>query len=789
MIAQYALRILLTAVFLLFAGMPLLAQATFGVASLIKTGADIGIAELTGEIMLTIVSGTTLSGPLTIGYSAPLTNNAAGEIEVTGTGGLASISPAPNLSRPDNTISILVPAGGVPGNTIRIRGARVALAGLQASRVTASVSAPAGTGNVILGGQNVTTVIDPIMPPFSTEVKNDVVLSFSNGYPVNAFSSLVIREGYPDSFTSDVGVFGQTAAVRFRIRPFPPLAAGVRLSFDARADAAGSASYLLTSSGGSETVPRADGTTDVVYEFVGGTGHAQNLESFEASVTLAAVPAAGSGFATFQIVMEPVGLAVPTAQYPSTDIPRYMERILPDEADLRTGVTELQFPFRSLADGLSTGIAVTNPADIRAKVKLSAYGHDGQMIAGAGITNPVEVILPRRGQFGRLASEIFGPGFNATSAGTIRLEGNKPALAGFYLQGDETWKRLDGATADVNSQRSWVWPIVFRGDPSPFTTLEIFNPGTQAATAILNLFDANGIPAAPQAAIAVQPGGTVIRSLSEVFPGASLGSFSGGYVTGEADRALVARETFGNSREFNTLQAYGTFSGLRFHSAHFATGGGYTSELTLVNMDPSLQAVLTLTAMGSSGSAFSIPGNPVRISLPPRSQLIRTVSSLFPALPGSLTTGYIRIEMEPYYYAYFIITPPLAGAIRFSSTDGMGSATLPLFIPLDTDFVYSHVAQNPGYFTGVAILNSEPTPATVNLALFRADGSPVGSYSITLQGGEKIAKLLFELIPASAGQQGGHLRITSTLPVTSFSLFGTSDGSAMGAIPPPSLIR
>ena len=103
---------------------PLFGQATFAVANSSVIGADIGVTELTGQITLTVVSGTTVAAPLQIKYSAPITNNTANEIQVTGTGGLIGIAPSPSVDALNNTILINVPANGGSGSQIRIQGSR-----------------------------------------------------------------------------------------------------------------------------------------------------------------------------------------------------------------------------------------------------------------------------------------------------------------------------------------------------------------------------------------------------------------------------------------------------------------------------------------------------------------------------------------------------------------------------------------------------------------------------------------------------------------------------------------
>jgi hypothetical protein len=58
---------------------------------------------------------------------------------------------------------------------------------------------------------------------------------------------------------------------------------------------------------------------------------------------------------------------------------------------------------------------------------------------------------------------------------------------------------------------------------------------------------------------------------------------------------------------------------------------------------------------------------------------------------------------------------------------------------------------------------------------------------LTLLPGEKIAKILHELVPAAAGQSGGYIRIVSDQPVLSFSLFSGNNGLSMSAIPPQNI--
>jgi hypothetical protein len=489
--------------------------------------------------------------------------------------------------------------------------------------------------------------------------------------------------------------------------------------------------------------------------------------------------AAGSGIVQFQAELVPIGLATPTAEFPSTDIPRYAERLLPDEIELVSGTTELFFPFRSQSENTYTGVALTNPLNYRVRATLTAYDADGNVITGKNITNPVQVDLARKGQYAMLASQIFGDDFNASSNGTIRVVGHSPNLRGFYLIGDNSGPKLDGSVGMVPNAFSWDLPVVFHQGVSPFNLLEIFNPGTEDATVSLRLLDGNGNQVATQS-MPIAAGGTLLRDVSHIF-NIELQSFQGGYIHGDSALPLIIRENFGNALESNVLDLKMSISQTAYFIPHFASGGQYSTELTLLNTDSSFVADATLTPFNDSGVAIA---GPVNVRIMPGAQIVRTVASLFPDLGNALVAGSIKVAIKPTNRGPIVYAPPLIGCVRFANVDGSASASLPLLITPSNDFVYSHVAQKGDWFTGVAVLNPNADPASVTVAVYTSEGTLTGTYGTTLQSGERFAKLVYELIPASRGQLGGYVRVSSNAYLTSFALFGTNDLRSLSAIPP-----
>ncbi len=760
---------------LAFSSAPLFGQATFGVGSSSIVGADIGVTELTAPIIMGIASGLSVEAGFVVQYSAHLMNSPSSGITVTGTGGLAGVTAAAMAG--SDSILINVPGGGAPGDSITIAGARVALAGNGYKTVSATIGATDSSGNAIIAGQNTVTVISAIKQPFSVTFD-----STSNS------SSILVKENYTHAFTSDIGVFGQTAATRLRINPFPAIPKGVTFTFPQTVSSPEDGATFTTTSGIAETIPRADGSTTVTYIYNGPPEPDLLLESFNFVAVVAVQPPTTGGIVAFQVTLLPIGIEVPDSSFPSTDVPRFNERPVPDQTDLITGTSQLAFPFQAQSAGTYTGIALTNPLNYAVKVTMTAYSADGTAVSGTNVNNPVTITMPMDAQLAKIANEIFGANFDLAGPGTIVAVGKTPVLAGFYLEGSKIGQALDGSTGNITPLQSWVWPSVSHSGPSPYTRFQLFNPGTAPATATLKLYGTDGTLLG-SASQTVPAGGTAVRQLADLFPGANPATFTGGYVTGDSDIGLVVSENYGSALESNVLQGQTKNTLTTYNIAHFASGGGYATELSLVDPDPNVTGRVTISLLDTNGALYPVAGNPLKLNIAPKSQFIGTIGNMFPTLDPSLVTGYIRVDVEPDFLGPFGSPAPLAGSVRFSRTDGSASAALPLALTPAQDFVFSHVAQDLGYYTGVAILNYLPVQTSVQIEVFTKDGVSVGSSSTILQPGQKSAKLLTEIIPQSVDQLGGYIHIRADQPIVSFSLFGSTDGKVLSAIPPQSVAQ
>jgi hypothetical protein len=94
------------------------------------------------------------------------------------------------------------------------------------------------------------------------------------------------------------------------------------------------------------------------------------------------------------------------------------------------------------------------------------------------------------------------------------------------------------------------------------------------------------------------------------------------------------------------------------------------------------------------------------------------------------------------------------------------------------------VANGAGYFTGLALYNPGTVNADVTIEIFSAAGVSNGKRTLSLGPGRRISQWIPQLIPATEGQVGGYVVITSALPIVGQQVFGESGLRMLSAVPP-----
>jgi hypothetical protein len=180
-------------------------------------------------------------------------------------------------------------------------------------------------------------------------------------------------------------------------------------------------------------------------------------------------------------------------------------------------------------------------------------------------------------------------------------------------------------------------------------------------------------------------------------------------------------------------------------------GGPYSSTLTLVNVSGTAQNISISfggTALTSAVDANSVLRIPLT-SPAPAADAVRV------AAQGAIL-GVVDIQ---------------------NGADPVTVGSRPAAI----DFLFPHIANGDGLFTGLAIAAGN-APAMVTIEIYNANGGPPKSSTITLNPGQQLARLASELVAGVETQLGGYIHIRSDQPIWAWEIFGS--GRIMASGPP-----
>jgi len=210
---------------------------------------------------------------------------------------------------------------------------------------------------------------------------------------------------------------------------------------------------------------------------------------------------------------------------------------------------------------------------------------------------------------------------------------------------------------------------------------------------------------------------------------------------------------------------------------HFADGGGWTTQIVLVNpTGNAISGVLRFTDPGGQPASVALNGQTAAgdfvYSLPARSAR----AFLTPGVSGIERAGAVWVIPAENNSAP-------AGSLVFSyrkSNVRITEAGVPASTPGSSFRLYAEAsgrfdAAEPGSMqSGLAITNASSTPATVRLELINLNGSPVANAALTLGANAQIGTFLnqipgFEMVSVPFQ---GLLRVVSPSPVAVVGLRG-----------------
>jgi hypothetical protein len=419
----------------------------------------------------------------------------------------------------------------------------------------------------------------------------------------------------------------------------------------------------------------------------------------------------------------------------------------------------LSFPRAlSPADLSLTGFAIVNPGPTDAAVAFTMRDETGSVIATA------DEVIPARGQFARLGSELFP---SATRTGWVQAASETVGLQGLWLGGD--WVNFtDGAEAapEMPASASLIFPLV-----TPRTEVHVANLSTGTSSLTFSIFRTTGVLLASNAIRSVPAQGVFRSTLAELFPTANLANAATVRVVGSQRlAALSVTSDYPDGPSWtilNAINASSTSTQANFpHVVHGLQGTtSWTSIVGITNLSSSQTVSLTFTPL---------TGTPVTVTrtIPGMGALRESAGTLF-NLPSGFVEGSVRATG----------TSALTGFIAYGF-DGTGSAAVvPVQATARTSMIFAHVANGPGWSTGLALLNTTTTTANIQIYVMRRTGALVGVANVTLEPGAKLAKLVTELIPAATHDDGFvYVRTTNGVPLYGLELFFSRDVRVMANV-------
>ena len=763
----------------------LLAQGLLSATSIPAEVVETNRAAMSGPLFFTVEAGTPGPGEIVIDYGV--------SIEDSGTlsGGQAVSIEETDLA--SGILTVRIPEGVNNGETITLGGVRFDMAATNVERVVADLRVGAGSGFAIRSQHRSIEVISRVLPGLEVDLESDVVFIL----PVNFFPptrlSLAIKEGFPAAFSDNIGQSGQNVRTRVQIQVVG-LPEGVSVTFPDSVPSLNSDADFVVLDESETKLPTEDEDRSITYEFrkqAESSDRRVDAFNFKYTVTIETPDAESTDDSPppqrEPVVAEPTAVFLQATLAPGESetcngdpcVPRYRAEFLPPEDELPLPEFETYFPIYPRSEPLK--FQFTNRRDLDLTVRLEALGPDGNRVSGPGVTNPASVAVGRGNQVSVALEEVFGTGILDAGTGTVAAMTRRADIGAIFLLGDGQ-TLSDAGRARQPARARFLLSNISREGEEPFTVMHFFNPSEESSTEIsATLYDSAG-ETVSSTDRALGPRGTISES-AETFFAVDLEDFQDGYIRGTATgEGVVAFQMFGNEETVNHLAAQA--APLRRQSygfAHIAFGGGFETELNLINSDSSKDAEFHVSVLDDQGQVLL---GPVDFVLEPRKQRIAGLSDLFGMTPAGLLTGSLEIELSRVFQGLFLSYPSVNGSVRIKGGVGRYSTAIPLFRVPDKDALYAHVAQDQGLYTGVVIKNRARGPVDVTVEAFDASGHFAGEVGFTLDPGERTVRLLSELIPETAGQQRGGFRVLSPDgAVESFALFGDLTGDWISTIP------
>jgi hypothetical protein len=453
--------------------------------------------------------------------------------------------------------------------------------------------------------------------------------------------------------------------------------------------------------------------------------------------------------------------------------------------------TRLIFPRVTFQQGRWFGIAVANPTTSTADVVFKAWATDGTSFSGTGATNPATQKINPGSQYVKLATEIFFQGgvpaqFSGPTPTRVWVEATSTTdgLTGFYLEGDGAGTYMDGSDLS-GSGTDLILPIIENASGST-TEISLINPNSDSSTPAnmsISFFKEDGTLVATKSR-SIAANGAVQGPLSEIFSDVDYTQVHGMRIRSDRPVACYASIFQQGNKSLITIAAQNAaLPSKTIYFPQLAEGAGWSTAVGVQNMTGA-DIMVTLTAYDSDGNLFAPPlikQNPVTQTIKANGLIHVMLSDqdrqnwfgFSPTDPNTPLQGWLKVEASG---------SAINGFVEYSAGDNR--ALVPAQLKAYSKAIFSYQVQSSGYFTGLAILNPGSVTTNVEITSLRGDASPHGKAQLVLKPGQKISKLIWELVGASRDAANGSVFVKSDSATIATQLFGNNTFLALANVAP-----
>jgi PKD repeat protein len=422
-----------------------------------------------------------------------------------------------------------------------------------------------------------------------------------------------------------------------------------------------------------------------------------------------------------------------------------------------------------------TGLAFVNLGSTSAVLTLKGYDLTGTLIAGPSITNPRTIGLNPGQQLAKIDYQIFGDGLIAAKpVGWVALESSVRQIVGFFLMFNGSLTALDGADVSSSTATSFILPEV---EDQGTTQIHVANPSGESAKVTFELYGTDGNSRSAAVVRTASARGGIAEFFSALFPGVTPATSD--YIRVSSDKPVVGFECLGKIGQYSEgLNGQNTTGGgTVLYSPQYVIGSSWRSTLSIVNID-STGGTVTMRFIKDDGTQI---GDTKVEPIQAKGKIYISNQRYFVAAGDAQIQGYLEITSSG---------PRLAGSVVFGDPDrNQFAASLPLVSTPRSTMVFSQVVSDSNYFTGLAILNPNGSPANASIEVYDPSGNRVASKIEIIPAGRRSSGLLTDYFPILKDQNisGGYIKVTSDRNVASFALFGTTNLSVIAAVPPQAI--